>query len=353
MDLDRLALAPKLVVPAIAAVIALATLEAGAWLGFKQSPAERNAFGFSSDAAFKVTGSTVAIVPAASRSFWTQRYPRVALAGTKRVVLVGDSAARGPSLERSVSEALRACLRDRYGIDAEVWNLSSPGYGSRRKALVVQKALEFHPDLVIYDAGVWTEYEDSREWDRYLDYHSWHPRRWADQLPFLGRVKLSKVEKLYWRWLPEEVRAASLETPLEARIAAIANKSDADYWTPRMLPNLDGTVDEVLRAGARMLILVHAHLDPDGRVVDAGLDRAIADRYATRDGIAVASGRELLSARPDVASLFSDPSHWTDAGKEVIAGGLAESASQLLAQRHGPAPVGRATIRALREGRSG
>jgi hypothetical protein len=331
VDLDRLALAPKIALPAIVAIAAFAVLEVVAYFGFQESSAERNAFGFSDDAAVKVTGSVVSISAAASRAFWTQRYPKVAPPGTKRIVLVGDSAARGPSLERSVSEALRRLLVDRHGIRAEVWNLSSPGYGSRRKAIVVHKALEFHPDLVIYDAGVSTEYEDSREWDRYLEYHSWHPRHWVDQLPFLGRMRMSKLEKLYWQWLPEEVRAASLEDPLEARIAAISSKSDTRYWTPLMLSNLDRTVDEVRRSGAQMLILVHSHLDPRmGQVDDSGLDKTIAARYAPDAGVAVASSRELLSSHADVNRLFSDPSHWTDAGKEVIARGLVEPAFRLL-----------------------
>ena len=349
MDIDRLSVAPKLVLPAIVTLAVLAVLEVGARLGFDESPAERNAFGYSRDAAVTTTKSFVSISNAASRRFWTQRYPTVAQPGTKRIVLIGDSADRGPSLERSVSEAVRRVLGERYGIDAEVWNLSSPGYGSRRKAIVVEKALEFHPDLVIYAAGVSTEYEDSREWDRYVEYHSAHPRRWIDQLPFLGRLKLSKVERLYWEWLPEDVRATSLEDPLEARIAAIASKTDTQYWMPRMLSNLDRTVDEVLQSGSRMLILVHAHLDtPSGQVVDAGLDEAIQTRYASRAGILVVSIRELLSSHANVAMLWSDSSHWTDPGKEVIARGLADSARLLLAEGQKPAPGGERVDRSIR-----
>ena len=230
-----------------------------------------------------------------------------------------------------MSEGLRRLLGDRCGIHAEVWNLASPGYGSRRKAVVVRKALEFHPDLVIYHAAVSTEYEDSREWERYVEYHSWHPRHWVDQLPFLGRVKLSKVERLYWEWLPEDVRAAALEDPLEARIAAIASKTDTLYWMPRMLANLDGTVDEVRRSGVPMLIFAPAYFDSrSGNVTDSGLDTAIADRYATRTGIVVVSGRKLFSARAHVATMFRDSSHWTDAGKEMVARGLGEPACRLL-----------------------
>src|ERR1700674_5798443 len=299
MDLDRLDRAPRIVVPAIVALAALALLELSAYFGFHESSSERNAFGFSRDASFAVDGPFVEISAAASRRFWTQRYPQAKPPGWKRIVVVGDSAARGATLEDSVTGALHRQLSERCAMPTEVWNLSSPGYGSRRKHVVVEKALEYHPDLIIYHAGVTTEYEDSREWERYTEYHSWHPRHWVDQLPFLGRVKLSKVEKLYWQWLPEDVRAASTEDPLQARLAAIASKMDTPYWMPKMLSNLDRTVAEVRQSRVPILILVHADYDPaSARISDEGLDKAIMERYAGREGVMVASNRELFSSRP-------------------------------------------------------
>ncbi len=330
MDLDRLDYAPKIVVPAIIAVVALGILEIWAYFGFHESSAERNAFGYSRDASFSVEGSSVVITTASSRRFWTQRYPQAKLPGWKRIMVIGDSAARGPSLDGSVTETLRRQLSERCAMRTEVWNLSSPGYGSRRKHVVIDKALEFHPDLIIYHAGITTEYEDSREWERYMEYHSWHPRHWVDQLPFLGRVKLSKLERLYWQWLPEDVRAASLEGPLAMKIGAIASKTDSRYWMPKMLSNLDRTVEEVREAGVPILILVKASFDPaSGRVTDAGLDKAIAERYASRPGVMVASNRELFSSRPDVSALFRDTSHWTSAGTNVVAQALGNSVGRL------------------------
>jgi hypothetical protein len=330
MDLDRLDCAPRIVGPAIIAVVALAILEFWAYLGFHESSAERNAFGYSRDASFSVEGSFVAITMSESRSFWAQRYLLAKPPGLKRIMVIGDSAARGTSLEDSVAGALRRRLSGRCAMRTEVWNLSSPGYGSRRKQLVVDKVLEFHPDLIIYHAGVTTEYEDSREWERYTEYHSWHPRHWVDQLPFLGRVKLSKVERLYWRWLPEDVRAASLEGPLATKIAGIASKTDSRYWMPKMLSNLDRTVEEIRGAGVPLLILVHAYFDrSNGRVIDAGLDKAIAERYASRPGVMVVSNRELFSSRPDASALFADTSHWTSAGMNVVARELGNSVGHL------------------------
>jgi hypothetical protein len=330
MDLDRLDYAPTILVSAIIAVVALAILEFWAYFGFHESSAKRYAFGCSRDACFSVEGSFVAITPSASRSFWAQRYPRAKPPGWKRIMVIGDSTARGSSLDDSVSEALRRRLSERCAMHTEVWNLSSPGYGSRRKHLVVDKALEFHPDLIIYHAGFMTEYEDAREWERYMEYHSWHPRYWVDQLPFLGRVRFWKVEKFYSHWLPEDVRAASLGDPLAMRIAAIASKTDSRYWMPKMLSNLDRTVEEVREAGVPFLILVHTYFDrSSGRVIDAGLAKAIAVRYASRSGVMVVSGRELFSSHPDASALFSDSTHWTSAGTNVVARALGNFVGRL------------------------
>jgi hypothetical protein len=329
-DLERLIFARKIAACLAAALAALACLELVAGIGFHESAVERNAFGFDRETAFSLDGPRVNISPAASRRFWAQSYPLNKPEGWKRVVVVGDSAARGGALDDSISDSLRAQLADRCGLHAEVWNLSSPGYGSRRKAIVVDKALDFHPDLIIYHAGLTTEYEDGREWERYREYHSWHPRHWADQLPFVGRVKLSKLEKLYWRWLPDDVRALSTQDPLEVRLAAITSKFDGEYWRPRMLSNLDETVAEAGRARVPMIILVHANFDAaSGRLDDSGLDRAIAERYASRSGIAVVSNRSLFAGEPDVAALFYDVSHWTSAGKDAIARALARPAALL------------------------
>jgi hypothetical protein len=323
MDLDQLSNARKIVIPTIVAVVALVILEFWAYFGFHESSAERNAFGYSREAAFSVDEAFVAIAPAASRRFWTQRYPKVMPPGWKRIMVIGDSAIRGATLVDSLTEVLRRELSEHCAMSAQVWNLASPGYGSRRKAVVVQKALEFRPDLIIYHAGLTTEYEDDREWERNATYHSWHPSHWVDQLPFLGRAKLSKLEKAYWQLLPEDVRAASLEDPLSVRLAAIASKTDSSYWMPKMLSNLDRTVAEVRAAGVPILILVHAFFDPaSGRVTDAGLDRAIADRYASRPGVMIVSNRELFSSSPDASDLFFDTSHWTFAGTDVVARAL-------------------------------
>ena len=321
---QEIGLAPRIALAAGIAFVVLVTMELIAYFEFDESPANRNAFGYSADAGISVERDVVSIAPTSSRRFWQQKYPRTAPPGVKRIIVVGDSAVRGPSLDASLTQALQDALAKHGGIQAEVWNLSSPGYGSQRKALIMQRALEFAPDLIVYHAGITTEYEDAREWERYLAYHSWHPRHWIDQLPFLGRARLAKLERGYWQMLPESVRADSNEDPLAVRLAAIVSKQDTAFWLPRMLSTLDGTIAQAVQARVPIILVTHVIYDASMRTMkDFGLDQALVERYASQPGVTVLANREVFAKQPDVAALFADSSHWTDAGKDALAAALA------------------------------
>lgn len=329
MDLSRLEYARRVATAAAIAAVALALLEAVAYWGFDESARDRNAFGFDRDTSFVVHGDRVKIETAPSRRFWPQAYAVRKPTDVVRVAAIGDSVFRGGSLEDSVTHALAESLSGACGARAEVWNLSSPGYGSQRKAVVAEKALEFSPDLLVYHAGMTTEYEDSREKARYTEFHSGSPRHWADHLPLLGRLKLAKLERLYWEWLPPEVRA--MDERVEDRAAVLRDKFDTAYWTPRMLATMDGTVERARQARVPLLVLVHAKLDrASGRIDDFGLDATIRERYAHRPGVAVLSTREIFAGAGDPRVLFYDTSHWNPPGYELVAAHLSAAGATLL-----------------------
>jgi hypothetical protein len=292
-------------------------------------------FGYGEDTGFLVGRDAVELRRAAGRSLWTQKFPLHKTDGTKRIVVIGDSVLRGGSEAGSLSGKLRERLAA-CGVQAEVWNLSSPGYGSRRKDIVTRKALEFRPDLVIYHVNYTTEYEDEREWQRKLSHASNYPRLWPEKLPLVGRIKLSKTEKVLWKWLPAEVRntkdaQAEAETadPDTAR-EAIQSKQDAAYWIPRMLGQLKETVAMVRRTGAPVLLLSRADLSSDrASLNDAGLDRALA-AFSNDRGIRVLSTREIFGSVPSFQKLFIDASHWVPAGHAIMAEAAMPAVIELL-----------------------
>jgi len=330
--LEHTELAPRVLRAAVLTLLALIALELVAFYGYRQNPLERMQFGYAKDAGFKEEDGRLFIRRSSSRALWDQRYPIAKPVGTARIMLVGDSILRGGSYEDSAAGRLRRDL-EKCGVPAEVWNLSSPGYGSQRKHLMVEKALEYRPDLVVYQANVTTEYEDSRERERRDRHASWHPGFWPEKLPLIGRIALSKNEQVFWKWLDREVRAGL--DPAGADLEqALRSKSDIDYWMPRMLANFDATVAALKAARVPLLVLARASLvDDTAEMTDFGLEAEIAER-AQREGFAWLSTRKIFS-QGDARKYFFDGTHWTHAGHELVGAALLQQSLALLGKRCG------------------
>jgi hypothetical protein len=335
MDLDKLPSARRVVLGLLLALSILLALELLAIVVFDESAEERLSFGYGENTGFLVDRDSVELHRAAGRTLWAQKFPLKKPDGTKRIVVVGDSVLRGGSEAGSLSGKLRERLAA-CGVTAEVWNLSSPGYGSRRKEMVVRKALEFKPDLVIYHVNYTTEYEDEREWQRKLAHASMHPSLWPEKLPLIGRIKLSKTEKVLWKWLPAEVRntrdtqAEPEKADPDAEREAIQSKQDAAYWIPRMLGQLQESVAMIRHADVPVLLLSRADLSLDrASLSDAGLDQKL-EPFSNDKKIRVLSTREVFGRFPSFQNLFIDRSHWIPAGHAVMAEAMMPAIADLL-----------------------
>lgn len=330
--LEHAELAPRVLRAALLTLAAIVALELVAFYQYRQRPLERMQFGYAKDAGFKEEEGRVLIRRSASRALWDQSYPLAKPPGTARVMLVGDSILRGGSYEDSAAGRLRRDL-EKCGVPAEVWNLSSPGYGSQRKHLMVEKALEYRPDLVVYQANVTTEYEDSREWERKERHASWHPGFWPEKLPLIGRISLSKNEQVFWKWLDREVRAGL--DPAGADLEqALRSKSDIDYWMPIMLGNFRKTAALLKEAQVPLLVLARASLvDDTAEMTDFGLEGEI-DALAREAGFAWLSTRKIFS-QGDARKYFFDGTHWTHAGHERVGAALLQQSLALLGKRCG------------------
>ncbi|MGQ0651980.1 MAG: hypothetical protein ACT4P4_06885 [Betaproteobacteria bacterium] len=327
LALERPDLAPRVLRAALLTLAALIALEFVAFYGFRQNALERMQFGYARDAGFKEENARLLIRRSSSRALWDQSYPIAKPAGAARVMLVGDSILRGGSYEDSAAGRLRRDL-EKCGVQAEVWNLSSPGYGSQRKHIMVEKALEYRPDLVVYQANVTTEYEDSREFERKERHASWHPGFWPEKLPLIGRIALSKNEQVFWKWLDREVRAG-LDPGGADLEQALRSKSDIDYWMPRMLANFRKTTGLLKEARVPLLVLARASLvDDTDEMTDFGLEAAI-DAVAREDGFARLSTRTIF-AQGDARKYFFDGTHWTHAGHQLVGAALLSESLRLL-----------------------
>ena len=325
--LERTDLAPRVLRAALLALVVLVALEGLAFFQYRQHPLERMAFGYDLDAGFREQDGELTIRRSSSRALWDQRYPVARTPGVARVMLVGDSILRGGSYEDSAAGRLRREL-EQCGMRAEVWNLSSPGYGSQRKHIMVEKALSYRPDLVVYQANVTTEYEDSREWERKERHASWHPGLWPEKLPLIGRISLSMNEQVFWKWLDKEIRAGADPNGADLE-QAMRSKSDLEHWMPLMVENFRHTVALLKGAGVPLLVLARASLvDDTAEMADLGLEAEIGP-LAAREGFAWLSTRQIFS-QGDARRYFFDGTHWTDAGHELIGKALLRESLRLL-----------------------
>lgn len=325
--LERIELAPRVVGAALGALALVAALEAVAYFFARQDPVERLNFGYSESAAFSEKDGRLLIRRSSFRAVWDQTYPVEKPAGVPRIVLAGDSILRGGSYEDSAAGGLKRALA-KCGIAAEVWNLASPGYGSRRKHIIVKKALGYRPDLVIYHANTTTEYEDSREWERKQRSASWHPGAWPDKLPLIGRIAMSMNEQVFWKWLVREVRAG-LDPDGADLEQAIRAKSDTEYWMPRMLENFRETLAMTGQARVPLLVIARATLVDGGpEMTDYGVEAEMA-KLAAGGAFRWIATRDVF-AKGDARGYFFDGTHWSDAGHELMSAALLEQTLSIL-----------------------
>ncbi len=205
-------------------VLALAGIEFGIrqWMGSTFDG--RFQYGYLPGDGVVVQGGVVSIVHTGGRKFWAQQFALAKPAGTLRLVTVGDSISRGGDLQESWPWQLGEQLR-RQGLQVESINLSLPGFGSRRKLLLVQEALAFSPDLLIMQLGQSNEFEDERDWARARDFDGWHPRNWPMKSWLVRRLYEFKHENLFVKWLPADVRARTAVN--DAADETLANQDPA------------------------------------------------------------------------------------------------------------------------------
>jgi hypothetical protein len=264
---------------------------------------------------------TVRFERAGGRRFHPQQLSARRPEGVFRVMVVGDSVPRGPSLQASYAMQLAGQLRAR-GVKAECVNLAVPGYGARRCQLVLKQALRFEPSLVILHLNNSNEYEDEREWRRAQEFRSWHPRHWLMKPLVLRRLHEMKTEKVFWEWLPAEVRNQREVNDADAEVAASMNEQKVREWDELVAKTLAEDVVLCRATGVPVLVLARARFHANEPLADSGLD-AMA-RAVEGPGVSVLSMKEALAALP-FQSLFADSAHLRREGHEALARAIAEA----------------------------
>jgi hypothetical protein len=312
----------RLLTPACLVVICLLVLaEAGARLFFANDISGRFEYGYSPDAGFdEHRDGTVELFRAGGRRFYHQTFQRRRPPGVFRIFTVGDSVPRGPGLHKAYPWLLGQELR-RYGIQAESINLAVPGYGARRCHIVLAKALEYDPSLVILHFDDYNKYEDEREWRRSQEFKGWHPQHWLMKIFIFRRLYEAKMEKLFWPLVPEAIRLRYAVNDADAQVAA--NK-DPKEIAARIKLAYDTAMKNVaiIRArGIPVILVTQCRLEQDAHqrlfLSDHGLD-TLGESLAG-PGVYHISMKRVLTGK-DIKQIFSNFSgHLHKDGHQLLA----------------------------------
>jgi hypothetical protein len=269
------------------------------------------------------------LIRAGGRKFFPQHFQQKKPDGVFRIMVVGDSVPRGPSLAETYSTQLTTLLRAR-GIAAEGWNLCLPGYGANRCHVVLAQALKYQPSLIIRHVNNSNEYEDEREWRRAQDFHGWHPKNLLMKSMLVRRLHEMITEEVFWKLLPEKIRAQQGVNDAAAKIVAMTDANQIRAWQDRVSKFLKEDLELCRAAGVPVLLVTQVRLRNGATLDDSGLDD-LARSFAS-PGVTVLPMKVALSGT-DFARLFMDTAHLRPEGHRILARAIGERITGILPHR--------------------
>jgi hypothetical protein len=303
------------------AVLLLGLGELGARLFFAADISGRFEYGYHPDAGFDDRrDGTVKLFRAGGRRFHPQSFPRQRPPGTFRVFVIGDSVPRGPSFKGAYPWLLGQELQQ-HQIQAESLNMALPGYGARRCQVVLRKALEFQPNLIILHVNDSNKYEDEREYRRSQEFKSWHPRNWPMKIFIFRRLYEAKVEKVFWRLVPDQIRLKFAAQDADAQVAANPDPAEVKARVQLAQETTAASVALARSHGVPLLLITQCRVWPDGAgsfyFEDHGLDAL--GRSLAGEGVYYLSMKDVFSNLPDGRDYFSDSGHLKQSGHLLLA----------------------------------
>jgi hypothetical protein len=243
---------------------------------FAQSMSGRFEYGYSPTAGFvENADGTVNLVHAGGRPFWPQTFSMTRPPGVFRVMTIGNSVPRGSSLATSYATQIGEKLRA-LGINAESFNLAIGGNGSARSEIILRKALDYQPSLVILHVDNADEYEDGREYSRAQAFKSWHPKNWLMKSLLIRRIYEFKTEQVFWKWVPVEIRVLADVNDTGNKTLAGENLATRREWDERVRKYTSESVALARARGVPILLLTAAREHDDGHggfyLDDRGMD---------------------------------------------------------------------------------
>ena len=289
-------------------------------------------YGYHPTAGFVEKPGKVEVRNIGGRKFWEQEFARQKPRGGIRIFTIGDSISRGKGLKFAYPHYLGELLRER-GYQVESLNLSSPGYGVRRRMVVLEQALKYQPDLIILHLNDSNEFEDEREWRRAQEARSWHPDQWFMKSYVIARLHEAKTELLFWK-LPLDIRSTREVDDHDAELAAEQNTETAARWEKLFRDKTTETVRLLQQRGVPVLLLGKAVLEAGKDTLDdQGKDVFINSLLGP--GVYMVSTRAVFTPYARRADYFVDGTHWSPEGHRIMAKALLPIVEKAIAIRPG------------------
>ena len=302
------------------AVVLLVGTEVGARVFFGRRFSGRFEYGYNPDSGFRdLKDGSVKLVRAGGRRFFPQQFDRIPQKGVCRIMVVGDSVPRGPSVSESYASRVAANLTQ-DGIPCEGWNLCLPGNGVRRNQIVLKRALQYRPDVVILHLNDSNEFEDEREWLRAQQARSPTPENWIRKSVIVAGVHEAKTEQAYWKWIPEQIRLRNMATDADAKVKTLLAGDKAEEWRGRVKTVFQESVALAKASGAFVLIVSQARTSGGASqglaLSDEGLDDLAVSLKA--EGVGHISMKKTFLSLP-FQDFFQDASHLNSMGHQILA----------------------------------
>lgn len=288
---------------------------------FVRNMSGRFEYGYHPTAGFEETPEgNVNLVRAGGRRFRPQTFAAKPAPDALRVFVIGDSVPRGPGLETAYPWQVGGILRTN-GVRAESLNLGVPGYGAHRNRVMVARALDFAPDLVVLHVNVSNEFEDEREWRRSREFRGWHPKNWLMKSLVIRRIYEAKTEKVFWEWLPVSVRRQRSVNDADAELQANQDATTQRRWDDRVRRHTAESVALCRERGVPVLLVSQAFLKrhPDGSAeLEARRVHSLIEPLAG-EGVGLVSMGDALRGHDVNAIYYHDGTHVRAEGHRLLA----------------------------------
>lgn len=309
-------------------LVFLIVAELSMQLFFPHSEVGRFSYGYDSHSGVRIEADQVHLVRDGGRRYRPQSFPLRPAIGTLRLAVVGDSVPRGNDLDSSYPKLLEKALVS-YDIKAHSINAGVAGQGVRRLQFIVQQMLDFNSDWIVFHLNNSNEFEDEREWLRAQEFAGWSPENWLMKSFIIRRLFEAKLEQVYWKWLPIEVRQGNRHSDFDAEVQASINVATLARWNHLVQLVSGEIVQEVMQRQRSMVLIVQAKCEckqPGGQLRRNDILESIAQALATRQPqrILIVSMYDLFKTQGH-QGMFKDSAHLTDAGHRVLGQALADT----------------------------